>query len=165
MKISSGLKLVPAVACLIPLLALSQESGQKQERKIELSELPPAVQKTVAKEKTGFSVSGFEQETKNGQTVYEAKFRIPGSFLKTDKSITMDASGSVIEAEEWISKYALSKAVLQGLSAQAGNGKIVKFKEITKNGQLVAYEAKVMKDGKKSEVQVGPDGKPLDHEE
>jgi hypothetical protein len=29
----------------------------------------------------------------------------------------------------------------------------------------VAYEAKIMTDGKKSEIQVGPDGKPLDHEE
>jgi hypothetical protein len=29
----------------------------------------------------------------------------------------------------------------------------------------VAYETKVMIEGKKSEVQVGPDGKPLDHEE
>jgi hypothetical protein len=29
----------------------------------------------------------------------------------------------------------------------------------------VAYEAKVSTNGKKSEVQVGPDGKPLEHEE
>jgi hypothetical protein len=29
----------------------------------------------------------------------------------------------------------------------------------------VAYEAQVMTGGKKSEVQVGPDGKPLNHEE
>jgi len=27
------------------------------------------------------------------------------------------------------------------------------------------YEAKVQADGKKSEIQVGPDGKPLGHEE
>jgi hypothetical protein len=36
---------------------------------------------------------------------------------------------------------------------------------LTKKGKLVAYEAKVNTGGKKSEVQVGPDGKPLDHEE
>jgi hypothetical protein len=29
----------------------------------------------------------------------------------------------------------------------------------------VAYEAQVLTDGKKSEVQVGPDGKPLAHKE
>ena len=31
--------------------------------------------------------------------------------------------------------------------------------------KLVAYEAQVTTNGKRSEVQVGPDGKPLDHEE
>jgi len=29
----------------------------------------------------------------------------------------------------------------------------------------VAYEAKVIREGKKSEVQAGPDGRPLNHEE
>jgi len=29
----------------------------------------------------------------------------------------------------------------------------------------VAYDAKVQTDGKKTEIQVGPDGKPLAHEE
>jgi hypothetical protein len=36
---------------------------------------------------------------------------------------------------------------------------------IKKHDKLVAYEAQVTTNGKKSEVQVGPDGKPLDHEE
>ena len=31
--------------------------------------------------------------------------------------------------------------------------------------KLVAYEAQVMSEGKKSEVQIGPDGKALNHEE
>jgi len=165
MKITSKFKLIAAVVCLVPGFAWSQESRQEPEKKIERSELPLAVQKTVAEEKGGFSVIGFEQETENGQTVYEAKLRIPGGFHKTDKSLTIDANGSVIEVEEWISKYALPKAVLQGLSAQAANGKIVNFKEIARNGQLIGYEAKVMKDGKKSKVKVGPDGKPLGREE
>jgi hypothetical protein len=36
---------------------------------------------------------------------------------------------------------------------------------ITIHGKLVAYEAKVDTNGKRSEIQVSPDGKPLDHEE
>ena len=39
------------------------------------------------------------------------------------------------------------------------------MESLTKKDKLVAYEAKVVKDGKKSEIQVGPDGKALDHEE
>jgi len=42
---------------------------------------------------------------------------------------------------------------------------ILKVESITKKDKLVAYEAQVDTSGKKSEVQVGPDGKPLDHEE
>ena len=41
----------------------------------------------------------------------------------------------------------------------------MKVESIKKHEKLVAYEAKVEKDGKKKEVQVGPDGKPLAHEE
>jgi uncharacterized membrane protein YkoI len=162
--IISTAKSLAAVALLLTASSLMQED-QEKEKKIQQSDLPPAVQQTVAKEKQGFSISGFEEEKEKGQTVYEAKFRIAGSFHKTDKSVTMDANGSILETEEWIAKGALSKAVLQGLEAQAGTGKIVNVKTVTKTGQLVAYEAKVMTGGKKSEVRVGPDGTPLAHEE
>jgi hypothetical protein len=46
-----------------------------------------------------------------------------------------------------------------GLEAKAGNGRLVKVETLTKKGKLVAYEAQVLTKGKKSEVQVGPDGK------
>jgi hypothetical protein len=55
--------------------------------------------------------------------------------------------------------------VKEGLQNKAGKGKIVKVESITKRDKLVAYEVKVMTEGKKSEVQVGPDGMSLDHEE
>ena len=48
---------------------------------------------------------------------------------------------------------------------KAGSGKITKVESIRKHGAIVAYEAKVLTNGKRSEVQVAPDGKPLDHEE
>ena len=41
----------------------------------------------------------------------------------------------------------------------------ISIESITKRSRLVAYEAKVLTGTKKTEVQVGPDGKPLDHEE
>ena len=59
----------------------------------------------------------------------------------------------------------LSPTVRTGLEDKAGNGKLVKVETLTKKDKLVAYEAKVLTNGKTSEVQVGPDGKALDHEE
>jgi hypothetical protein len=51
------------------------------------------------------------------------------------------------------------------VKTKAGRGKIAKVETLPKHDKLVAYEAGVNAGGKKSEVQVGPDGKPLDHEE
>jgi hypothetical protein len=59
----------------------------------------------------------------------------------------------------------LPSAVKTGLEGKAGTGKIMKVESITKHGKLVAYEAKVANNGKHSEIQVGPDGASLDHEE
>ena len=53
----------------------------------------------------------------------------------------------------------------ESLTKGAGSGKIKKVESLTKHGKLVAYEAAVMKGTKRSEVQVGPDGKKLAHPE
>ena len=55
--------------------------------------------------------------------------------------------------------------VKAGLTAKASGGRILKVESLTKNGKVVAYEARVETSGKKSEIQVGPDGKALGHEE
>jgi hypothetical protein len=87
------------------------------------------------------------------------------SGLFTFDHVLVDVNGSVVEVEEQVSIESLPPAVLHGLQERAGTGKIGKVEKLTKKDKLVAYEAKVLSNGKHSEVQVGPDGKPLDHEE
>ena len=132
-----------------------------QEKKIKRSDLPPAVEKTVAAESAGATIRGFSTEVENGQTLYEVELTVNGH----SKDISMAADGSIVEVEEQVALDSLSPEVKAGLQAKAGKGKILKVESITKKNKLVAYEAKVETNGKKSEVQVGPDGKPLDHEE
>jgi hypothetical protein len=148
---------VAAATMLFSVLAIAQE----REQKIKRSDLPPAVEKAVVEQSKGATIRGFSQEKENGQTFYEAELRVN----RHSKDILMSIDGTVVEVEEQIASESLSPAVLEGLQAKAGNGKLVKVETLTKNGKLVAYEAKVLTKGKKSEVQVGPDGKPLDHEE
>lgn len=136
-------------------------SALAQEKKIKRSDLPAAVEKTVVVQSKGATVRGFSEEKENGQTTYEAEMLVNGH----SKDVQMDANGAVIEIEEQVDLHAVSAEVKAGLQAKAGKGKITKVESITKKDKLVAYEAKVVTDGKKSEVQVGPDGKPLDHEE
>jgi uncharacterized membrane protein YkoI len=152
MKIVS-LALVAAFA--LSTLALAQE------KKIQRTELPPAVEKTVATQTQGATIKGFSQEKENGQTYYEAEMTVNGH----SKDVEMDATGAIVEVEEQVTLDSLPAAVKAGLQAKAGEGKILKVESISKHDKLVAYEAKVQTDGKKSEIQVGPDGKPLSHEE
>ena len=81
------------------------------------------------------------------------------------KDVLMDEDGTVVEAEEQVPIESLPPAVRDGLQTMADNRKLIKVEALTKQGKLVAYEAKVLTNGKKSEVEVGPDGKPLAHEE
>jgi flagellar motor protein MotB len=136
-------------------------TASAQEKKIRRSELPPAVEKTVAAQEAGATIRGFSVEKEKGQTFYEAEMTVNGH----SKDVLIAADGTVVEIEEQVMFDSLSAEVKAGLQAKAGAGKILKVESLTKKGKLVAYEAKVESNGKKSEVQVGPDGKPLDHEE
>ena len=140
---------------------LMATSAVAQEKKIKRSDLPPAVEKTVAAQSAGAAVKGFSTEKEKGQTYYEAEMVVNGH----SKDILIDANGAIVEVEEEVAMNALPADVKAGLQAKAGEGKLGKVESITKKDKVVAYEAKVIKDGKKSEIQVGPDGKPLDHEE
>jgi uncharacterized membrane protein YkoI len=147
--------------CLLVVSLMLSGSTFAQEKKVKRSDLPPAVEKTVVEQSKGATIRGFNEEKENGQTTYEVEMVVNGHT----KDVQMDANGVVIEVEEEVSMEALSPGIKAGLQAKAGKGKITKVESITKKGKLVAYEAQVTTDGKKSEVQVGPDGKPLDHEE
>ena len=135
--------------------------GAAQEKKINRSDLPPAVEKTVAAQSVGATIRGFSTEKEKGQTFYEAEMMVNGH----SRDLLIAADGTVVEVEEQVAFDSLSPEVRAGLQAKAGKGKILKVESLTKKDKLVAYEARVETDGKKSEVQVGPHGKPLDHEE
>jgi uncharacterized membrane protein YkoI len=136
-------------------------AASAQEKKIKRSDLPPAVEKTVAAQSAGATIRGFSTEKEKGQTLYEVEMTVNGH----SKDLSIAADGSIVEIEEQVPLDSLSPEVKAGLQAKAGKGKILKVESLTKKDKLVAYEAQVETNGKKSEVQVGPDGKPLDHEE
>ena len=149
--------LVALAACCLLLAG----TASAQEKKIKRSDLPPAVEKTVAAQSQGATIKGFSTEKEDGKTLYEVSLTVNGH----GKDISMTADGAIVEIEEQVALDSLSPEVKAGLQAKAGKGKILKVESLTKKDKIVAYEAVVETDGKKSEVQVGPDGKPLDHEE
>ena len=136
-------------------------AGHAAEKKISHSDLPPAVQKTAQEQSKGATVKGYSQDNENGQLEYEVEMTVNGH----SKDVSIAKDGSVVEVEEQVEMGSLPENVQSGLKAKAGKGTITKVESITKHGSLVAYEAQVKTMGKRSEIQVGPDGKPLDHEE
>ena len=155
MKFSCKFSLVGA-AC-VSLAA----SSVAQEKRIKRSDLASAVEKTVAAQAQGATIRGFSQEKEKGQVFYEAELMINGH----SKDVLMDTDGAIVEVEEQVAIDSLPAAVREGLQTKAGKGNLVKVESITKHGKLVAYEAQVVTNGRRSEVQVAPDGKPLDREE
>ena len=150
-------KLVVTAALCLAMAAFAEDN----EKKLNRADLPPAVEKTVAAQSQGATIKGFSQEKENGQIYYEAEMMVSGH----SKDVTMSKDGSVVEVEEQVAFDSLPDAVKESLQSKAGKGKIVKVESLTKHDKVVAYEAKVQANGKKNEIQVGPDGKPLDHEE
>jgi hypothetical protein len=132
-----------------------------QEKKIDRKDLPPAVEKTVAAQSQGATIKGFSQEKENGQLNYEAEMTVNGH----SKDVLIDPKGEVVEVEEQVPLESLPTTVREVLQTKAGSGKILKVESLTKHDKLVAYEAVVQTAGKKKEIQVGPDGEQLAHEE
>jgi hypothetical protein len=135
--------------------------AQAQEKKIKREDLPPAVEKTVAAQSKDATIKGFSSEVDEGKTLYEVELTVNGH----GKDISMDKEGKIIEVEEEVAMDSLPPEVNAGLTKAAGSGTITKVESLVKGGKLVAYEADVKNGPKRSEVQVGPNGNKLAHEE
>jgi hypothetical protein len=150
-------KMISAGVCICVAGAIAYGA----EKKIGKSELPAAVQKAADSAAQGATVRGYSTEVENGQPEYEMELTVNGH----SRDVTFAADGNVIEIEEQVELQSLAPTVRSALQQRAGNGKITKVESLTKHGAIVAYEAKVARDGKQFEVQVGPDGQRLHHEE
>jgi hypothetical protein len=132
-----------------------------QDKQIQKSDLPAAVQKTADEQSKGATVRGYSSEVEDGKLTYEVQLTINGH----GRDVSIDANGVLMEIEDEVDINSLPAAVQDGLKKKAGAGKILQVESLTKKGKLVAYEAQVLTGTKRSEIQVGPDGKPLAHEE
>ena len=151
------MSLFSKVSAAALLLGLLFSLANAQEKKIKREQLPPAVEKTVAKESEGATIKGFATEVEKRQRLYEAELIVNGHH----KDISMNRQGVIVEVEEEVSMDSLPAPVQDGLKKAAGSGTIEMIESLTKNGKLVAYEGHVKRGTKRSEIQVGPQGEKL----
>ena len=132
-----------------------------QEKHLKKSDLPAAVQKVAVQQSQGATVRGYGSETEDGKLQYEVSLTVDGHT----KDVPIAPDGTINEIEEQVFLDKLPGPVRDALQKKAGPGKISKVESLTKHGQLLAYEAQLITAGKKSEIQVGPDGGNLPHPE
>ncbi|HKV71011.1 MAG TPA: hypothetical protein VJN62_07155 [Gemmatimonadales bacterium] len=143
------------------LLAFTAIPLTAQERKITAADLPAAVRATAQAQSQGATVRGYSREVEHGRVQYEVEMVIAGR----SRDVTISADGTVVEIEQQVAFDSLPAPVRTALMKKAGKGRITGVESLTKGGTLVAYEAAIVTAGKRSEVQVGPDGTALTHEE
>ncbi len=85
-------------------------TASAQEKKIKRSDLPPAVEKTVAAQSVGATIRGFSTEKEKGETFYEAEMMVNGH----SKDVLIAADGTVVEVEEQVVLDSLSAEVKAG---------------------------------------------------
>ena len=146
-----------AIAAAVLMMIIGPGTATGQDKPVKQSDLPAAVARTIAAEGKGATLKGVSREKEKGQTLYEAEFTVNGH----SRDLLIDATGAVVEVEEQVEMASLNPAVQAGLKAAAGKGTITRIESLTKKGMLVAYEAQVKTGAKRSEVQVGPDGRAL----
>jgi hypothetical protein len=149
------------VNVLTAAILLAITSVSFAERRLSKSDLPAPVWKTADAQSAGATVVGYSKDVERGKVEYEVQLMVDGHT----KDVTIDPQGNLLEVEEQVQPDALPANVLSGLRAQAGKGSITKIESLMKHDKIVAYEAQVAAGKRHREIQVGPDGKKLDHEE
>ena len=132
--------------------ALAAATATAGERRVQVKDLPPAVQASVqvqTKDAQGFRVS---EEQEDGKTVYEVETEVNG----LSRDVTIDTSGVVVEVEEEIDPARLPAAARQAVLAATG-GVIKKVEATTRDG-VTEYEVGVKGGHGPSKLIVGADG-------
>src|SRR4030095_13472857 len=132
--------------------ALAAATTTAGERRVQVKDLPPAVQASVqvqTKDAQGFRIS---EEQEDGKTVYEVETEVNG----LSRDVTIDTSGVVVEVEEEIDPAPLPTAARQAVLGAPGGGIIKKVEAVTRDG-ATEYEVAVKGGHGPSKLMVGAD--------
>jgi hypothetical protein len=125
---------------------------QAEEKKIKQANLPAAVQKTAADNTAGATVTGYTSDKVDGALVYQMNLTSDGRT----RSVVMDAQGAIVSVEQEVAWTDLPEKIQQNFAGVQGKGKFEAVSTITKDGQIVAYEGVLIKNGERNHVRVKP---------
>jgi hypothetical protein len=125
------------------------------ERRIQKSDLPPAVQKEAERLSHGAAIVGFTEEIEKGKRFFEVETKADGRT----RDFLLDSAGNIVSIEQEIPFASLPAPVKNGLRAAAGKGRIIKVESVSE-GRKITYEAQVQ-GGPRQEVTVDAQGRPV----
>jgi hypothetical protein len=132
------------------LAAATAASG----RKLELSDLPPAVQRTVQAELKGASITGISKETEKGVQQYEIETMLNGKH----RDFNVDAKGTLLVVEEETTLETIPAAAKSAILKKVGDGKLGMLELFKRGGETMYEAAYTTRAGKKNEVLFKADG-------
>ena len=140
------------ITTLLAIAALA--SVAPAEKKLTVTDLPAAVQKTVQEQTNGAEIKGISKETEKGVTQYEVETMVNGKH----RDFNVDTKGALLEVEDETTLDNIPAAARAAIEKKVAGGKLGTVEIMTK-GSATFYEAAyTSKDGKKHEVLVKPDG-------
>ncbi len=125
-----------------------------KEKKIKQSDLPPAVQQTAEQQSAGegITVTGYTVEKAEGGTLYAMNLVSDGLARKT----VIGSDGTLVSVQQEMAWDKVPSAVQTDFTNVTGKGKLGPVSSITKDGQIVTYEATLVTYGNAAHVQVKP---------
>ena len=127
---------------------------------VDMKGLPPAVQKTVAAESKRATIRALSRQTEGGKTLY----RLETTVHDRTRDLLIDSSGAVVELREELRLRSLPVAAQDEVKKSLRGAKLVRLESITRGGTLQGYSALVEKGGQRTQVLLGPRGRPLPKE-
>jgi hypothetical protein len=144
---SRGAVVIQVAAALVAAGAMASE------KKVQLKDLPPAVQATVQVETRDLPAYHVSEEEEGGKVVYELETEVNG----LSRDLVIDGTGVVVEVEEELDPARLPAAARKAVESAAGGGFIRKVEAITRDG-VTEYEVSVKGGHGKSRFLVTGDG-------
>jgi hypothetical protein len=139
---------------LLFITALLVGPGLRAEKKLELNNLPPAVQKTIRDQSQGDDVKGITRETEKGRTQYEVETIRSGKH----RDFLVDTKGVLVEVEEETALDSIPVQAKEAITRKVAGGKLGMVETVTKDGATLYEASYTAVNGKKHEVRVKPDG-------
>lgn len=134
--------------------AAPQKKAATNAKKLELKDLPAAVQKTIQAETKGAEIKNIGKETEDGVAQYEVETMLNGKH----RDFNVDTKGVLLLVEEETTFDSIPAAAKTAILKKVADGKLGMV-ELFKRGGETMYEAGyTSKDGKKHEVLVKADG-------